>query len=132
MTMVCAEVMGNDHTISISAMQGHYQLNTFMPLIAFKLIESIHLLADVSLNFLEKCLKGIQLNEKRIQENLEANLILATALNRSLGYDKASLIVKKAYSEEKTLREAALELKLLSGEEFDKIVDPKKMIHPNL
>ena len=94
----------------------------------YNLLQSIHLLADTALNFTEKCLLGIEPNTTRIQQHLENSLMLATALNTHIGYDKAAKIVKKAYTEDKTLKEAALELGLLTEAEFDKIVDPKKMI----
>ncbi len=113
-------------------MQGQFQLNVFMPVIAYNILEMIQLIADISKNFYEKCLKGIQPNRKNIQMHLERNLILATSLNRKLGYDTPSKTVKKAVEEDKNLKEAALELKVLSEKDFDKIVDPKKMISPNL
>ncbi len=131
MTMVCVEVMGNDAAIGIAGSQGNFQLNVFKPLLIFKLIESIHLLADAAENFLEKCLKDLRPNLKRIEENLSKSLMLATALNVEIGYEKAAEIVKKAFAEEITLKEAALQLGALSSEEFDRVVDPKKMIGPS-
>ena len=131
MTMVCVEVMGNDASIAIAGSQGNFQLNVYMPLLSYKLTESIHLLADVVENFLEKCLKDLRPNQKRIAENLNKSLMLATALNVEIGYEKAAVIVKKAYTEGITLKEATLQLGMLSAEEFDKVVDPKKMIGPS-
>lgn len=128
MTMVAAQVMGNDVAISIGGSMGQFELNVFKPLIIYNLLQSIHLLADIAKNFTDKCLIGITPNTPRIEQHLENSLMLATALNTHIGYDKASKIVKKAYDEDKTLKEAALELGLLTEAEFDKIVDPKKMI----
>lgn len=128
MTMVAAQVMGNDVAISIGGSMGQFELNVFKPLIIYNLLKSIHLLADIAKNFTDKCLIGIEPNHFHIEQNLENSLMLATALNTHIGYDKASKIVKKAYDEDKTLKEAALELGLLTEAEFDKIVDPKKMI----
>lgn len=128
MTMVSIQVMGNDASITFAASQGHFQLNAYMPLIIYNLIQSIHLLADVSVSFYKKCLKDIKPNTKRIKENLDRSLMLATALNREIGYDKAAQIVKKAYNEDITLKQAAKELGFLTPEHFDAIIDPKKMI----
>jgi len=128
MAMVAVQVMGNDVTIGIAGSQGNFQLNVYMPVVIYNLLQSIHLLADVSLNFYKKCLKEIKPNEKRIRENLERSLMLATALNSEIGYDKASQIVKKAYEEDTTLKEAALDLGFLSADRFDEIVDPRKMV----
>ncbi len=128
MTMVAAQVIGNDCTIAISGSMGQFELNVFRPVIIYNVLQSICLLADVSLNFAEKCVEGIEPNKEQIQKHLENSLMLATALNTIIGYDKASQIVKKAYQENKTLKAAALELKLLTEKEFDEIVDPHKMI----
>lgn len=126
-TMVAAQVMGNDTTIALAGSMGQLELNVFKPVMIYNLLQSIRLLGDMALNFTEKCLKGIEPNRKRIEAHLNNSLMLATALNTVIGYDKASQIVKKAYQEHKTLKEAALELKLLSEKEFDSIVDPTKM-----
>jgi len=128
LTMVAAQVMGNDAAITIGGMQGHFELNVFKPLMIFNLLESIHLLADAVLSFNDHCVVGIEPNPKRIAELLNQSLMLATALNTEIGYDKAALIVKKAYNEGLTLRESALALGLLSTEQFDAIVDPAKMV----
>lgn len=128
-TMVAAQVMGNDTTIALAGSMGQLELNVFKPVMIYNLLQSIRLLGDMALNFTEKCLKGIEPNRKRIEEHLNNSLMLATALNTVIGYDKASQIVKKAYQEHKTLKAAALELKLLTEKEFDSIVDPKKMIN---
>jgi len=128
MTMVAAQVMGNDTAIAVGGSMGQFELNVFKPVLIYNLLQSIHLLADMAKNFTEKCLVGIEPNKEQIEIHLNRSLMLATSLNTVIGYDKASQIVKKAYSEGKTLKEAALELKLLTEEEFDKIVDPSKMV----
>ena len=128
MTMVAVQVMGNDTTITIAGSQGNFELNVYKPLMISNLLSSIRLLSDVSLNFTEKCLRGIMPNVKHIEENLNRSLMHALALNIHIGYDKASQIVHKAYHEDLSLKEAALALKILSEEEFDAIIDPKKMV----
>lgn len=129
MMMVAIQVMGNDLTVSLAGSRGDFELNAFKPVMIHNLLESIHLLADVSLNFYEKCLVGIQPNLKRIRENLDKSLMLATALNTKIGYDKASQVVKKAHQEDISLKEAALQLGFLTEEQFNAVVDPKKMVN---
>lgn len=128
--MVCIQVMGNDVSISFASSQGNLELNVFRPLVAYNLIQSIRLLADGISNFNQKCAIGIEANETRIQEHLNRSLMLATALNKVIGYDKASQIVKKAHAENLSLKESALALGLLTGAQFDEIVDPTKMVKP--
>ncbi len=128
MTMVCAQVIGNDVTINIGGMSGHFQLNVFKPVIIRNVLESARLLGEVCVSFNDNCAIGIEPNLAAIQKNLENTLMLVTALNPHIGYDNAAKIAKKAHKENKTLREAALELGLLTDEEFTKIVDPKKML----
>lgn len=128
MTMVAAQVMGNDVAIGIGGSMGQFELNVFKPMIINNLLQSMRLLGDMALNFTEKCVVGLEPNLERINEHLNNSLMLATALNTVIGYDKASQIVKKAYQENTTLKAAALELNLLSEKEFDEIVDPKKML----
>lgn len=128
MTMVAAQVIGNDTTIAIAGASGQFELNVFRPVLIYNLLQSIRLLGDTALNFTEKCVQGIEPNKERIAFHLENSLMLATALNTHIGYDKASQIVKKAYKEGTTLKEAALALGLLTEKEFDEIVDPKKMV----
>ena len=127
-TMVSAKVMGNDVTIGFAASQGQFQLNTLMPVIVSDFIESVRLLADVMRSFRINCVEGIKPNEKVIAENLEKSLMLVTALTPHIGYDKAAEIAKLAHEKGLTLREAALELGYVSEEEFNKIVDPSKMV----
>jgi fumarate hydratase class II len=128
LTMVAVKVMGNDTTIGFAGSQGNFQLNVFRPLMIYTLLQSIHLLTTGMRNFTEKCVVGIEPNEERIKELLDKSLMLATALNREIGYDKASKIVRHAHENNTTLKEAALSLGLLDEKRFDEIVDPKKMI----
>jgi len=128
MTMVAAQIFGNDLTIAFAGSQGNFELNVFKPVMIYNLLQSIHLLGDVAENFTHKCLKGIEPNRKKIAENLENSLMLATALNPEIGYDKAAKVVKKAYLENISLKQAAAELGFLTPERFDAVVDPKKMV----
>ncbi len=128
MTMVCAQVLGNDVAINIGGISGHFQLNVFKPVIIKNLLESARLLGDACVSFNDNCAIGIEPNMSAINKNLENTLMLVTALNPHIGYDNSAKIAKKAHKENKTLREAALELGLLTDEEFTKIVDPRKML----
>lgn len=128
LTMVCAQVIGNDTTISFASSQGHYQLNVFMPVIINNYLESVNLLSDAIISFTENCVQGIKPNEKQIQNNLEKSLMLVTALNTHIGYENAAKIAKEAYISGKTLKEAAVSLGLVSPEDFDVWVEPEKMI----
>jgi fumarate hydratase class II len=131
LTMVCAQVFGNDATVAFAGSQGNFQLNVYKPVMAHNVLESIALLADACRSFNDHCAVGIEPNLPRINENIQKNLMLVTALNRHIGYDKAELIAKKAHDEGKTLREAALELKYVSEKEFDQWVVPLEMTHPH-
>ena len=128
MTMVCSQVIGNDVAVSIGGMSGHFQLNVFKPMIAHNVLNSARLLGDVCNSFNRNCVIGIKANEDIIKGQLNNSLMLVTALNPHIGYDKATKIAKKAYEEGITLKEAAIQLKLVSEKDFDKWVDPKKMI----
>ena len=128
MTMVAVQVMGNDATIGFAGSMGNFELNVFKPVMIYNLLQSIRLLSDISSNFYEKCLKDLRPNEEKIKELVDNSLMLATALNPVIGYDKASKIVQKAYNENTTLKKAAIELGFMTAEEFDKVVDPKKMV----
>ncbi|WP_373999714.1 class II fumarate hydratase [Bdellovibrio bacteriovorus] len=128
MTMVCAQVMGNHVAVSIGGATGHFELNVFKPLIVFNVLNSIRLLADACESFTDHCVVGIEANTKQIQKHLEHSLMLVTALNPHIGYDNAAKIAKTAHKNGTTLREEAINLGLLSGEEFDKIVQPKDMV----
>lgn len=128
LTMVCAQVMGNDQTIAIGGSNGQFELNVFKPVMIHNLLESAQLLGDACLSFNDNLAVGIAPNHARIKQNLENSLMLVTALNTHIGYEKAAQIAKKAHKENTTLREAALELGYLTNEQFDEWVDPKKMI----
>lgn len=128
--MVCMQVLGNDITIAIAGFSGNFELNASRPVMIYNLMQSIDLLSDGIKNFTERCLKGLSANQDILQYYVEHSLMLATALNTAIGYDNASKIVRKAHLENKSLKEAALELKIVSEEEFDRIVNPKKMIGP--
>lgn len=131
MTMVAAQVIGNDMTVSMSGSQGNFELNVFKPVIAFNLMHSLNLIADVCETFQEYCVEGLQVNEAVTKEHLERSLMLVTALNRHIGYDNAAKISKKAFHDNSSLKEAALELKLLTEAQFDEWVDPKHMLGPS-
>ncbi len=130
MTMVCTQVMGNDTAITFAGASGNFELNVYRPVIAFNILQSIRLLADACDSFLVNAIEGIEPNKKRIHENLYNSLMLVTALNPHIGYDKAAKVAKKAYSENLSLREAIVELDYMSEEDFDKLVQPEKMIRP--
>jgi len=129
LSMVCVQVMGNNTTIAMADSQGNFELNVFKPVIIYNVLESIRLISDSAVNFTRKCLDGITPNYERIEDLLNNTLMLATALNREIGYDQASRIVRKAHTEGVTLKEAALSLGILDEGRFDEIVDPKKMVH---
>ena len=131
MTMVCTQVMGNDLTISIAGASGNFELNVYRPVIAYNIIQSIRLLADASDSFRENCVDGITPNEEKIKINLYNSLMLVTALNPHIGYDKAAEVAKKAHENNTSLREAIIDLGYMSGEDFDELVDPQKMIKPS-
>jgi len=129
-TMVCSQVVGNDSAISFGAAQGHFQLNVFRPMIAFNFLFSSQILADSCVSFSENCIDGILINKDRISHNLNNSLMLVTALNKHIGYDKAASIANLAYDKNITLKEAAVSLKILKESEFDALVDPSNMIGP--
>ncbi len=128
LTMVCAQVAGNDMAITIGGMNGHFELNVFKPLIISNLLHSARLLGDACVSFNDNCAVGIEPNMVSINKNVQNSLMLVTALNPHIGYENAAKIAKKAHKENKTLKEAALELGLLTSEQFDLWVDPAKMI----
>ncbi len=127
LNMVCFEVIGNDITVAEAAQGGQLELNVFMPIIAFNLLYSVEILTSGIKVFTNKCVNGIGANKKRIEQNLEGNLSLATALVPHIGYKKASEVARKAYLEDKTVRQVCLEMKLLKEKELDKILDMKKL-----
>jgi fumarate hydratase class II len=130
LTMVCAQVFGNDSTVAFAGSQGNFQLNVYKPVMAHNVLESIELLSDACNSFTIHCVNGIKPEVSKIEENLAKNLMLVTALTPHIGYDKATAIVKKAFEENKTLREVAITLNFLSSEDFDRIVIPIEMTHP--
>jgi fumarate hydratase class II len=130
MTMVCAQVMGNHMTISVAGASGHFELNVFKPVIIYNLIQSIRLLTDACRSFAENCVVGITANEDRIATLLAESLMLVTALNPHIGYDKSAKIAKKALAEGTTLKAAGVALGYLTAEQFDAWVRPEEMIHP--
>ena len=130
MTMVCTQVMGNDVTISVAGASGNFELNVYRPVIAYNIIQSIRLLTDACDSFRVHCVDGIEANEERIRSNLYNSLMLVTTLNPHIGYDKAAEVAKKAYNDNLSLREAIIDLGYMSGEEFDQLVQPEKMIRP--
>jgi len=126
-SMVCAQIIGNDVAVTFAGANGHFELNVFKPLFAFNIIESSKILGDASLSFAENCIDGIKPNKKRIEKFLNDSLMLVTALNSKIGYYKAAEIANKAYKEDITLKEAALQLAFLTEEEFDSYVNPSRM-----
>ena len=131
LTMVCAQVMGNHMTITIAGSNGHFELNVFKPVIIYNLLQSIRLLADGARSFSKNCLNGLEPNKERIDYLLNESLMLVTALNPHIGYDNAAKVAKKAHKEGITLKDAAIALNFLSGAEFDKLVNPLKMVGPS-
>jgi fumarate hydratase class II len=127
LTMVCAQVIGNDATVTVGGMNGHFELNVFKPVMIDALLESARLLAEACISFNDNCAVGIEANQEVIRENVSNSLMLVTALNTHIGYDKAAEIAKKAYKENTTLKKAALDLGYVTDEEFDEWVDPSKM-----
>lgn len=128
LTMVACQVFGNDATIGFAASQGNFELNVFKPVIIYNFIQSVHLLTDGMNSFNENCMKGLEANEEVINEQVEKSLMLVTALNPHIGYEKAAEIAKLAFKEHTTLREAALKTGYISSEQYDEWVIPKKMI----
>jgi len=130
MTMVCCRVFGNDTTIVTAASQGHFELNVYKPVIAYAALQSIRLLADAAVSFTDHCVIGIRANEPRIRALMNNSLMLVTALAPRIGYDKAAKIAKTALVNGTTLREEAIKLGFVSGEEFDRLVQPARMTRP--
>jgi fumarate hydratase class II len=130
LTMVCCQVFGNHTAITVGASQGHFELNVYKPVIAYDMLQSIRLLADAARSFTDYCVVGIRADEARIQALMEQSLMLVTALTPRIGYDRAAQIAKAAHTRGTTLREEAIRLALLSGEEFDRLVRPETMTRP--
>lgn len=132
MTMVCAQVFGNDVAVNFGGASGNFELNVFKPVIIYNVLQSIKLISDACDSFVEHCVNGIEASVINIAKHVENSLMLVTALNPHIGYDNAAKIAKKAHKENKTLKEAALELGLLTEEEFKKFVRPEDMVTPKL
>ena len=132
LTMVCAQVFGNDVAVNVGGASGNFELNVFKPLIIYNVLHSVRLLADACESFEEHCARGIEPNRERIREHLERSLMLVTALTPVLGYDRAAEIAKKAHRDGLTLKEAVLALGYLTAEEFDRHVRPERMVRPQL
>ncbi|QNL18277.1 class II fumarate hydratase [Hyphobacterium sp. CCMP332] len=130
LTMVCAQVMGNNVAISIGGAQGHFELNVFKPMMAYNMLQSIRIMADACVSFTDKCVTGIVANEDRITDLMEKSLMLVTALAPTIGYDNATLVAKTAHKNGTTLKEEAVKLGFVTTEEFDKAVVPADMIKP--
>lgn len=130
MTMVAVQVFGNDAAITFAGSQGNFELNVFKPVMIHNLLHSIRLLHDAAHGFVEYCIKGIELNREQIEKDVQDSLMLVTALNPHIGYDKAAQVAKNAHKKKISLRESAVELGFLTGDEFDKYVRPTEMTHP--
>jgi fumarate hydratase class II len=130
MLMVCAQVHGNDATIGVAGSRGNLELNVYKPVLIFNFCNSVRLLSDSCVRFTEFCVEGLAVDEVRVREHLERSLMLVTALNPIIGYDKAAKVAKKAHHERTTLKEAAIDLGYLTAEQFDEAVDPDRMAHP--
>ncbi len=130
MTMVCAQVIGNDMAVAVGGATGHFELNVFKPLIVFNVLNSIRLISDSCESFAEHCVEGLEVNEARVREHLNNSLMLVTALNPHIGYDNAAKVAKFAHENNTTLKEAASKLNLLTPEKFDQLVKPEDMLGP--
>ena len=130
LTMLCTQVIGNDTTITVAGASGNFELNVYRPVIAYNILQSIRLLADGCRSFSKHAVAGIKPNQERIDQNLYNSLMLVTALNPHIGYDKAAEVAKKAFKDKSTLRDAIIQLDYMSGEDFDRLVQPEQMIHP--
>jgi fumarate hydratase class II len=130
LTMVCCQVFGNQTTIATAASQGHFELNVYKPVIASAMLQSIRLLADAAVSFTEHCVVGIRADEARISDLMRRSLMLVTALAPTIGYERAAAIAKAAHANGTTLREEAIRLGYVSGEDFDRLVRPESMTHP--
>jgi fumarate hydratase class II len=130
-TMVCAKVIGNHTGITIAGSHGHFELNVFKPMIAHNVLLSIDLIADSTKNFASYCVKGIKANKKRIKEHLDNSLMLVTALAPHIGYDNAAKIAKKSLKDGTTLKYETLKSGLIKEKDYERIVDPRKMIYPS-
>jgi fumarate hydratase class II len=131
MTMVCCQVMGNDAAVGFAGSQGNFELNVFKPVMIYNFLHSVRLMADACRNFREFCVEGIEANREHIADMVNRSLMVVTALNPHIGYDKAAAIAKKAHKEGTTLRAAALALGYLTEEQYDQWVRPEQMVRPH-
>jgi fumarate hydratase class II len=131
LTMVCAQVIGNNVAVTFGGASGHFELNVFKPMIIHNVLQSIRLLADGCRSFTDNCVVGIEANVERIAQLVNQSLMLVTALNPKIGYDNAAKVAKKAHAEGLSLKESAVALGLLTPEEFDELVRPEKMLGPS-
>ena len=129
-TMVCVKVIGNHTGITIAGSQGQFELNVFKPLIAHNILQSIDLISDSSKNFSKYCVKGLKANTEKIKRDLDNSLMLVTALAPKIGYDKAASIAKSALKNKTTLKAEIIKCGLMTSKEYERVVNPKKMIHP--
>ena len=129
-SMVCLKVIGNHNGITMAGSHGHFELNTFKPLIIHNILQSMDIMSDSSKNFANYCIKGLKANKKKIKNLLDNSLMLVTALSPKVGYDNAAKIAKKAHKNERTLKEESIKSGLITEKEYNKIVNPKKMIKP--
>ncbi len=130
MTMVCVQVIGNDAAIAVAGSQGNFELNVFKPVIIHNFLHSVRLLADACSAFTKYCVDGMKVNQKKIAEYVLSSPMLVTALNQHIGYDTAAKVAKESIRSGKTLREVCIDMKLLSGEDFDRLVKPEEMTRP--
>src|SRR4029078_12940754 len=130
MTMVCAQVMGNQMTITVAGSQGHFELNVYKPVMAYNMLQSVRLLGDACASFADNCVAGIEANEAHIRALMERSLMLVTALTPKIGYDNAAKVASTAHKNGTTLREEAVKLGFVTAQEFDEIVRAEKMIGP--
>ena len=130
LTMVCAQVLGNDAAVGFAGSQGNFELNVFKPMMIHNVLGSARLLADGCDSFREKCVDGLELDRERVDMLMRQSLMLVTALNRHIGYDNAAKVAKKAYVDNTTLREAVEALGLMTGDAFDEAVVPEEMVGP--
>jgi len=128
--MVAAQVMGNHVTVTIAGSQGHLELNTYKPVIVYNVLQSIRLLADATRSFADHCIAGIRANRVRLRDQLDRSLMLVTALAPHIGYDRAAAIARKAHAEGTTLKAAAIALGAVSAEEFERWIEPRRMLAP--
>jgi fumarate hydratase class II len=130
LTMVCAQVMGNDAAVGFAGSQGHFELNVYKPMMAYNVLQSMTLIGDAAASFSDSCVVGIEANEERIAKLMRESLMLVTALAPTIGYDNATKVAKTAHKNGTTLREEAIRLGFVDGETFDRVVEPRDMLGP--